>query len=143
MDEIKNIFTDVSFHDGGWVLLIPSCLMAIDVLTGIVHAWQTGHLKSYRMREGLGRKFGEVMILFIGQLFQVGMNFPVYLLSAFSLYIVFMEMISICENLKKLGVPIPKFIDRALASMNEIIQNGGKEEKEVATDGESEDGSKV
>jgi phage-related holin len=35
-----------------------------------------------------------------------------------------MEMVSICENLKKLGVPIPRFVDKALESMNEQIQNG-------------------
>lgn len=125
MNEITNIFTDVSFHDGGWIMLIPVTLMGIDVLTGVIHAWVTGHLKSYKMREGLGRKFGEIMILFIGQLFTAGMNFPFYLLSAFSLYIILMEIVSVCENLKKLGVPIPKFVDKALTSMNEEIQNGG------------------
>lgn len=125
MNEITNIFTDVSFNDGGWIMLVPVTLMGVDVLTGIIHAWATGHLKSYKMREGLGRKFGEIMILFIGQLFTAGMNFPFYLLSAFSLYIILMEIVSICENLKKLGVPIPKFVDKALTSMNEEIQNGG------------------
>lgn len=139
MNEITNIFTDVSFHDGGWIMLIPVTLMGIDVLTGVIHAWATGHLKSYKMREGLGRKFGEIMILFMGQLFTVGMNFPFYLLSAFSLYIILMEIVSICENLKKLGVPIPKFVDKALNSMNEEIQNGNADAKEeVKMDGDRE-----
>lgn len=139
MNEITNIFTDVSFHDGGWIMLIPVTLMGIDVLTGVIHAWATGHLKSYKMREGLGRKFGEIMILFIGQLFTAGMNFPFYLLSAFSLYIILMETVSICENLKKLGVPIPKFVDKALTSMNEEIQNGSTDAKEeVKMDGDRE-----
>lgn len=139
MNEITNIFTDVSFHEGGWIMLIPVTLMGIDVLTGVIHAWATGHLKSYKMREGLGRKFGEIMILFIGQLFTAGMNFPFYLLSAFSLYIILMETVSICENLKKLGVPIPKFVDKALTSMNEEIQNGSTDAKEeVKTDGDRE-----
>lgn len=139
MNEITNIFTDVSFHEGGWIMLIPVTLMGIDVLTGVIHAWATGHLKSYKMREGLGRKFGEIMILFIGQLFTAGMNFPFYLLSAFSLYIILMEIVSICENLKKLGVPIPKFVDKALTSMNEEIQNGSTDAKEeVKVDGDRE-----
>ena len=139
MNEITNIFTDVSFHDGGWIMLIPVTLMGIDVLTGVIHAWASGHLKSYKMREGLGRKFGEIMILFIGQLFTAGMNFPFYILSAFSLYIILMEIVSICENLKKLGVPIPKFVDKALNSMNEEIQNGSADAKEeVKTNGDRE-----
>lgn len=137
MNEITNVFNDVSFQDGGWIMLIPVTLMGVDVLTGVIHAWATGHLKSYKMREGLGRKFGEIMILFIGQLFTAGMNFPFYLLSAFSLYIILMEVISICENLKKLGVPIPKFVDKALTSMNDEIQNGKdtSNSEEAKTDG--------
>lgn len=138
MDEITNILSNVSFQDGGWVLLIPASLMAIDILTGVVHAWSTGHLKSYKMREGLGRKFGEISILCVGQIFTMGLNIPMYILSGLSIYVMFMETVSICENLKKLGVPIPKFIDHALASMNEQIQNGIKE-KERDTDGKIKD----
>ena len=137
MDEITNILKDVSFQDGGWVLLIPACLMAIDILTGVVHAWSTGHLKSYKMREGLGRKFGEISILCVGQIFTMGLNIPLYILSGLSVYVMFMETVSICENLKKLGVPIPKFVDHALASMNEQIQNG-IEKKERDEDGETD-----
>lgn len=136
MNEIETLLNNVDFRDPSWVMLIPAALMAIDVLTGIVHAWVTGHLKSYRMREGLGRKFGEIMILFIGEIFTAGLNFPSYILKAFSIYIMFMEVVSICENLKKLGVPIPKFIDKALESMNEIIQNGRDDMTEVKNDGD-------
>lgn len=144
MDEITNIFNDVSFRDESWVLLVPFCLMAIDVLTGVVAAWKTGHAKSYKMREGLGRKFGEVMILFIGQLFITGMNLPKFFSILFSfffpLYIVVMELTSISENLKKLGVPIPKWVDKGLEQVNEIIQNGNKSEQnsEVNEDGDGE-----
>lgn len=139
MNEISEFLQDVSFQDGGWVLLVPVSLMGIDIITGVVHAWMTGHLKSYRMREGLGRKAGEIGLLYIGLLFTVGLNLPKYILPALSFYIIFMELVSICENLKKLGVPMPRFIDKALASMNEIIQNGrevkeGDENAETGND---------
>ena len=136
MNEIENLLQNVSFRDPGWVMLVPASLMAIDVLSGVVHAWVTGHLKSYRMREGLGRKFGEIMILFIGEIFTAGLNFPFYILSAFSIYIMFMEIVSICENLKKLGVPIPAFVDKALDSMNDVIQNGRSDDTEVKKNGD-------
>ena len=137
MDEITNIFKDVSFQDANWIYLVPVALMCIDILTGVVNAWKTGHLKSYRMREGLGRKGGEIAILAVGHLFTVGTNMPAYVLTIFSLYIILMELVSICENLKKIGIPIPKFIDKALASMTDTIQNGSKKEidKEVKSNG--------
>lgn len=126
MDTVNEWLSNVQFTDSNWVFLLPCALMALDVLTGVVHAWATGHLKSYRMREGLGRKFGEVSILVIGALFTQGIGLPIYLFGWFSIYIIVMELISICENLDKLGVPIPKFIKKALGQVNDNIQNGRK-----------------
>lgn len=127
MDELNVLLQDVRFTDACWVLLIPFALMALDVLTGFVHAWTTGHLKSYRMREGLGRKAGEATVLIIGLLFTAGLNLPNYVMTGFSLYIILMELVSICENLKKMGVKIPKFIERALYGFEEKIQNDTKD----------------
>lgn len=107
------ILENVTFSGEEWKFAVPVSLMAIDFLTGIIHAWATGHLKSYKMREGLQKKFAEVSILVIGLLFECGFGLPAYILSGFSMYIIFMEMVSICENLKKMGVPIPSFVERA------------------------------
>lgn len=127
MDVINIGFSDVQFTNAYWVLFLPCALMALDVLTGITHAWMTGHLKSYRMREGLGRKAGELTILVMGALFTAAISLPQYIMGFFSLYIVVMELVSICENLKKLGIPIPKFVERALGEVEEKIQNGSKD----------------
>lgn len=118
------LLTDIKFTGEGWKFGIPLVLMCIDIVSGIVHAWATGHLKSYRMREGLMRKFAEVSILAIGVLFECGLGLPSYIMSGFSIYIIFMELVSICENLKKMGVPIPRFVENAFRSMDEKIQNG-------------------
>lgn len=123
MDISSIDFSSVEFANAYWVLFLPCALMAVDVLTGVIHAWVTGHLKSYRMREGLGRKAGEMAILVIGVLFTVAFNLPLYIMSFFSLYIIFMELVSICENLRKLGIPIPKFVERALGEIKNKIQN--------------------
>lgn len=136
MDTVTEWISNVRFTTDNWIFLLPCALMALDVLTGVVHAWASGHLKSYRMREGLGRKFGEVSILVIGGLFTQGVGLPVYIFGWFSIYIIVMELISICENLDKLGVPIPRFIKRALGQVNENIQNGIK----VGDDTDEHDG---
>lgn len=135
MDVMSIDFSDVQFTNAYWVLFLPCALMALDVLTGVTHAWMTGHLKSYRMREGLGRKAGELTILVMGVLFTAAISLPPYIMGFFSLYIVVMELVSICENLKKLGIPIPKFIDRALGNIENKIQNGSDTEKEDDADG--------
>lgn len=135
MDVMNIDFSDVQFTNAYWVLFLPCALMALDVLTGVTHAWMTGHLKSYRMREGLGRKAGELTILVMGALFTAAISLPPYIMGFFSLYIVVMELVSICENLKKLGIPIPKFVDRALGNIENKIQNGSDTEKEDDADG--------
>lgn len=103
--------------------------MIIDFLTGIIHAWATGHLKSYKMREGLMKKFAEISVLAVGVLFECGLGLPSYVLSWFSVYIIFMELVSICENLKKMGMPIPKFIEKAFSSIDKIQQHDLTEEE--------------
>lgn len=104
----------IRFSENYWIFIIPVVLMLIDFATGIINAWATNHLKSFKMREGLSKKAGELAILAIGELFTVGLSIPIYVITFLSLYIILMEIISICENLKKMGVKIPKFIDNAL-----------------------------
>lgn len=114
MEDFRKILESVKFTNEIWVFVIPGILMAIDMLTGSLNAWVKQDFKSFRMRQGLVKKCGEIAILGIGELFTVGMVLPMYILSGISFYIIFMELISICENLKKMGVPIPKFIEKAL-----------------------------
>lgn len=138
MENFNDIVEAIKFRDDAWIFLVPFSLMVFDILTGVIHAWAIGHLKSYRMREGLSRKFAEISVLVIVQIFVYGMNIPKCILNFFSFYVCFMEIVSLCENLKKMGVKLPKFIDKALASMEEQLQNGieivdkdDKKDKEV------------
>lgn len=128
--DAEYILSNVKFTDQEWKFAVPAALMAIDFLTGIIHAWATGHLKSYKMREGLQKKFAEISILVIGLLFERGLGLPSYVLSGFSIYIIFMELVSIAENLKKMGIKIPRFIEKALSSVDKI-QNVELTEDEI------------
>ena len=133
MENFTNILDKVKFTNEIWVFIIPGVLMAIDILTGSLNAWAKSNFKSFKMREGLVKKCGEITILAIGQLFTVGLVLPTYIMSGISFYIIFMELISICENLQKMGVPIPKFIKKALDDTEKAL-----EEKE-SVDSKKED----
>ena len=113
---MENIVNElgVQFSENYWIFIIPLALMLVDFATGIINAWAKNHLKSFKMREGLSKKAGELAILAVGELFTIGLCIPNYVITFLSLYIILMEIISICENLKKMGVKIPKFIDSAL-----------------------------
>lgn len=123
MEDFRKVLESVKFVNEVWVFMIPGILMAIDILTGSLNAWAKRDFKSFKMRQGLVKKCGEVTILGIGELFTIGMILPTYIMSGISFYIIFMELISICENLQKMGVPIPKFIKKALSDTEKALED--------------------
>lgn len=133
MTQFTDILDKVKFANEIWVFIIPGVLMVVDILTGSLNAWAKSNFRSFKMREGLVKKCGEITILAIGQLFTVGLVLPTYIMSGISFYIILMELISICENLQKMGVPIPKFIKKALDDTEKAL-----EEKE-SVDSKKED----
>lgn len=137
MENFTNILDKVKFANEIWVFIIPGVLMAVDILTGSLNAWAKANFRSFKMREGLVKKCGEITILAIGQLFTIGLVLPTYIMSGISFYIIFMELISICENLQKMGVPIPKFIKKALDDTEKALEEkeSVKSKKEDTDDG--------
>lgn len=130
MNEVNEVLSKLSFRNDFWVVMLPSILMALDVATGFANAWAKNIIKSSVMREGLARKFGELVIIAIGQLFFYGAGLPKYCVAFISFYIILMELVSIAENLDKLGVPIPKFIKKVLSNAEKQIEKIGEEKKE-------------
>lgn len=126
--EAQGIIENLRFTQDLWIVLVPLILMAVDIMTGFINAWAKHDIKSSIMRQGLARKFGELVIIGIAQLFLYSVGLPKGIASGVSFYIGLMELISICENLDKLGVPIPRFVKRALRSAEEKISKEKKEE---------------
>lgn len=121
--DIGKILNEIHFASLTWLLLIPVAMMAIDIVTGLLYAWSTKTFESAKMRTGLAKKCGEIMTILIGMMFVYGTNIPTYILTGISAYIIFMELMSVLENLDKLGVPIPKFISKVLNNVDSALQN--------------------
>lgn len=115
-------FSHVQFSSKLWVLMLPLALMGLDIITGLVKAWSNEDFESKKMRTGLSKKIGEISIIVIGELFQYSLNLPTYIMTCVSLYIVFMELMSVVENLNELGVPLPAFVTKALQTVDESLQ---------------------
>ena len=123
MEDLKTIIEAIHFNNMMWLILIPAAMMGIDILTGLIYAFINNTFMSAKMRSGLGKKVGELLIIVIGLLFTVGMNVPTEILKGIALYIIFMELMSFLENLDKLGVPIPAFISKTLNNLNDEIMH--------------------
>ncbi len=116
--DIVTFLNNFQFRNELWILILPVSLMAIDFVTGLLYAWSTNTFKSKKMRSGLTKKVGEIAILVIGELFSYGMRIPPVIMDGISAYIIFMEFMSIMENLKKMGIRIPGFISKVLNTVD-------------------------
>ena len=130
MDEIRELLNSIHFTNDIWTVMLPVILMCIDIVTGITNAWINNKIDSSILRKGLGKKLGEIAAILIGEIFVVGFGLTSLVADGISIYIIIMELISICENLEELGVPIPKFIKKALAVANKEIVEDDEEEKD-------------
>lgn len=133
-NSITEILESLKFTSDFWIVMLPSILMAFDVATGFINAWAKNQIKSSVMRQGLARKFGELTVIAIGQLFFYGLGLPKYYVVFISFYIIIMELVSIAENLDKLGVPLPKAIKKVLNNAEKKMNEIGTESKEQKTD---------
>lgn len=130
MDEIRELLNSVHFANDVWTVMLPVILMVIDIITGITNAWIKKEIDSSILRKGLGKKLGELSAILIGELLVISFGLTTVIVDGISIYIIVMELISICENLEELGVPIPKFIKKALAIANKEITEEDKKDDE-------------
>lgn len=95
-------FTNI-FWQGGATLIF----MIGDIITGVIQAVINHELDSQKMREGLLRKIMLVLVVILGFIIQYAFNIPA-ISKIVCIYIILMEIISICENLKKAGIDLGK-----------------------------------
>ena len=130
MEEIYQFVSQFTFRNELWVLFIPLGLMAIDILTGIVKAWAQNDFKSAVMRAGLAKKAEEILILIAGELISFGLMLPGAVMNGVSFYIIFMEGMSILENVDELGIPVPGFIKKVINNVDDQLKNGSDKSEE-------------
>lgn len=94
-------------------MIVPLVLMVADIITGYYNAWRKNKVKSSKMRDGIGKKIAELVYILVGFMFAYAFGIPA--ISYFvSIYIIYMELTSVAENCKKLGVKgLPnKFLEK-------------------------------
>ena len=108
-----NNLLQLNFASTIWQIVLPLVLMGVDIVTGYYNAWKNNEVQSKKMRDGIGKKIAELTYILIGFLFAEAFN--VSPISQFvSIYIIYMELVSVAENCKKLGVKMPKLISEKL-----------------------------
>ena len=132
MQAYIEVLQSFRFRNEWWVLILPISLMAIDVVTGLLKAFVTKTFQSSVLRAGGCKKAGEVAVLGVGELFTCALVLPDYVMIMVSAYIVFMEIMSIIENVDKLGVPIPAFVRDVVNNVDDQLYNHHLSEEEIS-----------
>lgn len=124
------------------VLLIPLilllCVMIIDYITGLTAAGQQQKIESKVAFKGVVKKLcyfivvavaGVVDWLITSGLSQAGINiklsFAIGVLV--TVWLIITELISILENLSKIGVPLPKFLMTLIQKLKTTVEKNGEE----------------
>lgn len=121
---------EIKFTSNIWPILLPIILMGADVLTGWIQASINNTWDSTKMRKGLFRKSGELIIIILAYVIQTAVALPVDVFIFISIYVCIMEVLSVIENLDQAGLPVPAWITKRLKkAMNDIMVGDDKNDK--------------
>lgn len=115
---IGEIIQSLSFSSVLWQILAPILFSLGDIITGFIQAVINNNVDSTKMRTGLLHKILLILILFLSILLDITFNLS-FCSKSVSIYIIIMEILSICENLTKAGVKMGK--------LSEILKIGRSE----------------
>ena len=131
----------ITFSAPYWEVLLPAIFALADVITGLLQAQINGTKNSSVMRKGLYRKAGEILIVGLAWVFCLATAFPIDLAGYIAAYIVLMEVLSISENLKLAGVPVPDWVTKKAREQAEWYDHMDKAEAKAEDKAEDKDGA--
>lgn len=114
-------------------LFIILCFILLDIITGLVKAFSTDGYSSEKMREGLWHKLAEIIAFLFCVVCditfpQFEISLPFKLCNAVSVYIVFMEIGSVIENLGIMSPELAKYLGGLFEKVHPKEQEEKKDE---------------
>lgn len=116
-------------------------VMIMDYITGMAAAWRDGNLSSKKGAFGIAKKLLYLVAVCVGivadwviysglQAVNVSLGVSTFFGLLVTIWLIVNELISILENLKKIGVPLPKFLLSIVKKLKITTENVGKSESE-------------
>ena len=130
---------EISFTHRYWILFLPLFLMAADVVTGWIQATINETWDSTKMRVGLYRKSGEILVIVIAYVIYAAINLPIDMPAFIAGYIIIMEIISVAENLDEAGLPVPRWVTRRLKKVADDLSEDEDPDAKYWDDEEDEE----
>jgi len=118
------ITEEIHYSHDYWIFLLPLILIAADVVSGWIQATINSTWDSTKMRKGLFRKGGEMLVVVVAWLIGIAIPLDFNIAFFFSIYIVLMETVSVIENLDLAGIPMPVWIIKRLKKTMQDMTDG-------------------
>lgn len=132
-------------------LIVLCAVMVLDYASGMASAWHCRKLSSKKGVYGIIKKTGYLALVCVGMgvdwliysgLKQVGIewNYTIFFGVLVTVWLIINELISILENLERIGVPLPNFLTaliRRLKVTAESIAEDRSEDSIIAADSKS------
>ena len=111
-----------------WIFLLPVLGAMADIITGWIQASINATWDSTKMRKGLFRKGGELLVVVLAFVTEYALQVAAqaHVATFLSIYIVIMEALSVLENLDQAGVPIPPIIRDRLGKVKHGLDGEGQ-----------------
>lgn len=107
-----------------WIWLI--ILFVTDTVLGLSHAVICGKLSSNGLRSGASKFLSYMALILVGASIDCMMRVPYIVANIITGYIILTETVSIIENVRKLGIPVPTFLDKLINRIMETIEHSAE-----------------
>lgn len=115
--------------------------MVIDYVTGMMSAWLNSELSSKKGIKGIVKKVSYLALVAVAmivdwliccglQQINVGITYSVFFAVLVAVWLIINELISVLENLSRMGVPIPNFLKKLIDRLKNTVDEKGDDKND-------------
>lgn len=114
---------------GGWSALLGVLLtfVIVDYISGVVASWHEGELSSKVGLLGITKKVFIFVMVAVAHLIDTALGTPSMFRAATGFFYMANELLSIIENVGRIGLPVPEPLKRAVEILNSKGETGENE----------------
>ena len=135
---ISAVITGLLYYLG--IVAVPIIIlivaMIIDYVTGMMSAWLNSELSSKKGIKGIVKKVSYLALVAVAmivdwlifqglQQINVDLHYSVFFAVLVTVWLIINELISVLENLSRMGVPIPNFLKKLIDRLKNTVDEKG------------------
>ena len=140
---ISAVITGLLYYLG--IVAVPIIIlivaMIIDYVTGMMSAWLNSELSSKKGIKGIVKKVSYLALVAVAmivdwlifqglQQINVDLHYSVFFAVLVTVWLIINELISVLENLSRMGVPIPNFLKKLIDRLKNTVDEKGDDKND-------------